>query len=462
MLVADDGCAIAIVGGGCSGVLVAAQLLRNGFGGRVIIIEPRAKLGRGLAYSTPFARHLLNVPAGKMSAFRDRPHHFLDWLRTRMPACPGSGYFAPRTIYGEYLENVLETESCARGDRSYRHIRAEVTRIEERNRGIRLTLSEGPPIQARKVVLALGNPLSGLFPGLPGSEPGGRWQASPWLDDALKVRFAGERILLIGAGLTAVDSVLALQDQDYPSRTWLVSRRGILPGTHIQSCAAVPALDPPPASNARLLLRWLRAQIAEMEERGICWRVAIDALRASSNEIWGNTALPERARFLRHLKPYWEPHRHRMAPEVRSMLDRLLREGNVQVLAGRIRGVSAGPESLDVRIRQRNSGDLALTVDRIIDCSGIQERYSGTPSRPLVRWLVDTGLAEANDLGIGFRTDGAGALVAAKSGTPLLFTLGPPRRGELFETTAVPEIRVQAELLALRLIEEERYAVTDC
>ncbi|MGA2049496.1 MAG: FAD/NAD(P)-binding protein, partial [Terracidiphilus sp.] len=99
---------LVIVGGGCSGLLVAVQLLRRGFRGTLTIVEPRRNLGRGLAYSTPFEEQLLNVPAGKMSALPDEPSHFLDWLHLRGFAEAAHGHFAPRKLYGEYLEELLQ------------------------------------------------------------------------------------------------------------------------------------------------------------------------------------------------------------------------------------------------------------------------------------------------------------------------------------------------------------------
>ncbi len=449
----SDCCDIAIVGGGCSGVLTAVQLLRKGFKGRIRMVEPRARLGRGLAYSTSFPEHLLNVPAEKMSAFPDRHSDFADWLRLRQVACPERGYFAPRMLYGEYLEDLLQAETRAEQGRDCRHIRAEVTAVEEIEGGARLTLNEGSPIRARKVVLALGNPLSSPFPGISIPTSGGKWYASPWLDDALKVRLPGERVLLIGTGLTAIDSAMALQNQERGSETWLLSRRGILPQVHAESCAAGVTWDLRTKGSARLLLREVRDRVSAMRENGVCWRVALDLLRPVSNSVWQEMAREERARFMRHLKRYWEPHRHRMAPEVRRRMDQLQSEGRVHVLAGRIRDVAPRGDSLEARIRLRDGGERRLEVDRIVNCSGIEEQYGGQRSRPLIQMLVGSGLAEANDLGIGFRTDGAGALTTCTRGvSSVLFTLGPPRRGEMFETTAVPEIRIQAELLALRLI----------
>ncbi len=450
MLTDGSACEIAIVGGGCSGVLVAAQLLRRGFSGQIRLIEPRAALGRGLAYSTSFAQHLLNVPAEKMSAFPDQPSHFVDWLRTRKPDVPDRGYFAPRMIYGEYLQSCLPY-----APENFAHVRGEVLSVGETDRGFTLTLTSGAAIRASRVVLALGNPVSSPFPALSPSDLVGRWHASPWLEGALTVRFPGERILLIGTGLTAVDAALALHSQSVPSQVSLVSRRGIIPATHAHSCAPPVACDFLAAPRLRPLLRQVRRQVEDMRERGLCWRTVLDSLRPSSNALWLDLSVAERAQFFRHLKPYWEPHRHRMAPQVRSRLDELLREGRVRILAGRIRDISTSAEALDARIRLRRGGEVLLNVDRVVNCSGVQERYNGPMARRLIRSLISRDLAEPNDLGIGFRTDAAGALATANGGvSSSLFTLGPPRRGELFETTAVPEIRAQAEALALHLIRQ--------
>jgi uncharacterized NAD(P)/FAD-binding protein YdhS len=125
-----DTCEIAIVGGGCSGLLVAVQLLRNGFAGPIAMVEMRSRLGRGLAYSTPFDEHLLNVPAAKMSALPSQPSHFLDWLRARQFASAAPDCFAPRKLYGEYLEDLLRTTLEAAGGVPFSHIRAEATGIE--------------------------------------------------------------------------------------------------------------------------------------------------------------------------------------------------------------------------------------------------------------------------------------------------------------------------------------------
>jgi uncharacterized NAD(P)/FAD-binding protein YdhS len=426
-------CSIAIVGGGCSGVLVAVQLFRGGFRGLVNIVEPREQLGAGLAYSTPYDQHLLNVPAGKMSALPDCPGHFLEWLRAGHAPDADGFVFAPRKLYGPYLRDLLNETLGANQDR-FKHIRAEALSVSADSS---IALSNGSEIHAERIVLALGNPASCTVHGPARDGLEYCWELSPWFNDSLRVRFPGERILLLGTGLTAVDAALALQSQETQCQVYMLSRRGLLPQVH--------DLSAPPLSTSSSNLREL---CREVRAAGPCWRGAVDALRPASNQLWRDLTLADRRRFLRHLKSYWEPHRHRMAPEIWERLRSHLRSGAVEIVRGRICRTSGQDGNTKVVVRLRGGGEHLLEVDRIISCTGILEDYNASP-RPLIRSLIDSGFASANDLGIGFRTDDHGRLTSNK-----FWTIGPPRRGELFETTAVPEIRVQAESVARQLIAE--------
>jgi uncharacterized NAD(P)/FAD-binding protein YdhS len=460
---------IAIVGGGCSGSLVAVQLFIHGYQGHVSIIEPRERLAIGLAYSTTFDGHLLNVPAGKMSALPQEPSHFLDWLRNRKWPGAEAGSFAPRKLFGEYLHEVLhQTLSKEAGDR-FTHIRAEGVGFEalEGSAGAILKLSNGAMVYADHVVLAHGNPASSSAFSQTRRGLEDRWHVSPWIGDALRVRFAGERILLVGTGLTAVDAVLALQNQEKACRIHMLSRRGILPQVH--SPGAVAGAPPilTDRSNVRLMVHELREYIEAARQQDLCWRTIVDALRPVSNEIWHELPLEHKQRFVRHLRPYWDPHRSRMAPSIRERLDGYLTSGALHVIAGRLLEVISDGSSSQARILRKGARETMLEVDRIITCTGVQESYTDSP-RPLIRSLMKHGLTQANDLGFGLRTDGQGALLDTQlRPSPVFFTLGPPRRGELFETTAVPEIRAQAEALAIRLTRDQstqspKNSVTGC
>jgi uncharacterized NAD(P)/FAD-binding protein YdhS len=454
MLISDSyRSTVAIVGGGCSGLLVAVHLFRNGFQGRVSVIEPRARLGAGLAYSTAFIQHLLNVPAGSMSAIPEQPAHFLDWLRTNYWPDAKPESLAPRKLYGEYLQDVLQ--QTLRGSQATRfsHIRAEVTEARtDGNDGACLSLSDGMTVCAQKVVLALGNPASCPTPNLLRRGLEDRWHLSPWLGDALRVRFSGERILLLGTGLTAVDAVLSLHNQEKSCQVYMLSHRGILPRIHNLRTPVTVAPVLRSRGNLRALMQEVRGQIEAARQADLCWRAIVDGLRPVTNEIWQELSAADQSRFVRHLKKYWEPHRHRMAPEIAERLDGYVASGVLEIIAGRLQECSRGPAA-QIRISLKQGGERVLDVDRIVSCTGIQENYANSP-RPIIRSLMENGLAQPNNLGMGFRTDGQGALLDARlRPSSIFFTLGPPRRGELFETTAVPEIRAQAKALALHLVE---------
>jgi uncharacterized NAD(P)/FAD-binding protein YdhS len=450
----ESSAGIVIVGGGCSGALVAAQLLRKGYQRNIAVVEPRNDLGRGLAYSTEIDEHLLNVPAGKMSAFLDQPSHFLDWLRRRHWPDATAATFAPRRMFGEYLTELLQVEiSRASSSVGFQRICGEVTAIVPRSHLLDVVLSDGRSLQADKVVLAIGNPASSPWVDIGTTGPEELIQPSPWFGDALWLNFPSDRVLLLGSGLTAVDSVLTLLSQGEHSQVFMVSRRGLLPQTH-SACLPAPAVAPLAAtSDVRSILAELRERIEGMKEMGYCWRVAVDALRPVSNQIWSHLPLTDKRRFVRHLKPYWEPHRHRMAPAIAAKLQRYCEDGRLSVIAGRVRRLQRITDSIEADICNGRSKDLHLKIGRVINCTGIHEDYNDSP-RPLIRHLINNSLATANDLGTGFATDSNGALVNPQgSVSRQLFTLGPPRRGDLFETTAVPEIRSQAESLARYLNE---------
>ncbi len=262
--------AIAIVGGGCSGLLVAVQLSIAGFARSVTVIEPSEQPGAGLAYSTLFDQHLLDVPAGKISALPGQPLHFLDWFRALPWPHAVANSFAPRKLYGAYLRDLLQQTIRAGGARYFNHIRAEAIGVAAEETGARLDLSDGKTVHAERVVLALGNPASSAAwrvktrpGGMLAPLPMGRGRAAC----ALRRRTGSAR----GTGLTAVDSILALQSQETDCRVFAVSRRGFLPEVHdLRASAGVP-----PAfghrGNVRLLLRELRMQIEAARRANLCW-----------------------------------------------------------------------------------------------------------------------------------------------------------------------------------------------
>jgi uncharacterized NAD(P)/FAD-binding protein YdhS len=439
---------IGIIGGGCSGSLVAVHLLRSPSPLAVHLIEPRSNLARGLAYSTACPDHLLNVPAGNMSAFRSHPSQFHEWLRANWSPEAGPDSFAPRQVYGKYLECLLRAAVKSRPE-CFRSYSSEALDVDLASpQAIHLTLRDLTSLALDRVVLAIGNPAPKSLPvsGLEAAH--GRYYRSAWESGALECPHADQPVLLIGSGLTAVDALVALRSGGHRGVVYMVSRHGQLPHPHACYQPGCPEAVVQPGTRLSAAVRAVRAAVRRAPD----WRTVIDGLRPVSNQIWSCLTVAERSRFLRHLKVYWDVHRHRMAPQIAAVLCTAEQSGGLEVVAGRLRQVGARGECLTVEITLRGGHTRTIAVGRIVNCTGPNCDYRRVDS-PLMQSLFHQAQVSPCELGTGLLTNEHGAVID-QAGRPSarLFAIGPLRSGGLFETVALPEIRVQAEALAAHLL----------
>jgi uncharacterized NAD(P)/FAD-binding protein YdhS len=415
----------------------------------VAIVERRPEIGQGVAYGTDEACHLLNVPASAMSAWPDEPGHFLTWLRTQPgfeEAVPAT--FAPRQVYGRYVQAVLAAAEAdaAEGVRLLR-MQDEAVGLHPLPDGAVIALAGGDELSARRVVLALGHfpPADPPVPGAAAFYASDRYVAQPWAPGALAAIGATDDVLLIGSGLTAIDWVLSLGARGHRGRIHMLSRKGRLPQPHVPGLLPRPSQLPEPPHQALAMWDWVRDRVREAEAEGADWRQAIDGLRPHLQGLWRGLDGRERRRFLRHARPLWEVHRHRMAPEVADAVRRAQEEGVLVVHAGRVAGFKPMPDGVEVRLL----GDRApLRVQRVINCTGPEADFR-KKRHPLPVSLLEQGLIRPDALGMGIDTNDAGAVLDAHGReSRMIFAIGPMRKGQLWETTAVPEIRVQAQAIA--------------
>ena len=445
---------VAIVGAGFSGTLVAVHLARLTGASpiRILLVERGERFTRGVAYGTSSPHHLLNVPAGMMSALPDEPTHFLEWLRARDPDAH-AGTFAPRRLYGEYLEALLK-DASGRSAGAIELIRGEVVDIREEGRSVTLIGRDGNRIRADWAVLALGHsrPKSPLE--VPETlQARGAYRENPWRDGVLDGLAPDDAVVLIGSGLSAVDLIVDARARGIRGSITVVSRHGLLPRVHRPYPArSIPPIDPDERATPRSVLCFLRREASRCEREGGDWRTVIDALRPQLQRVWRSFDPAEKERFLRHLAPFWDVHRHRVAPEVDRDVQEARREGQLSVIAGRVQEIEDRGDTVAVRLVRRGSRDgETCLARRVINCTG-PSRAARADHAPLVGALIVQGLARPDALGMGLEAAEDGALVGAdgeRSGC--LFTLGPLLRGQLWETTAVRELRDQALHLARRL-----------
>jgi uncharacterized NAD(P)/FAD-binding protein YdhS len=430
---------IAIIGGGFSGTLTAVHLLRHAAPGtRILLIERSGDVGPGVAYATHDVRHLLNVPAARMSAVAGEPDDLVRWADVAPDA------YIPRRVYGEYLRARLAS-AAARSDARLERMTGEVVRLRPARAAIELVLGDGGRVACDRAVLALGN--------LPGAPPcdlpdDPRIVRDAWRPGALEEGGSASTVI-VGSGPTAVDVALSVCGDDPRARVVMVSRHGRLPFAHLPGLrdAAPPPPLPGGALRLRSLERHVRAHVGWAEHAGYDWRDVLDGLRPLVPELWGRLSVTDRATFLRERARSWEIRRHRLAPAVGAEVNALLTYGRLSVLAGGVEAVRPRARGVAVCL----GGGRTVIAARVITCTGAGTDVTATPD-PLVRRLLADGHASADALGLGLRATPAGALLdAAGRSDERVWLLGPLRRGELWESTAVRELRDQAETVATGL-----------
>ena len=422
---------VAIVGGGASGTILAAQLARRGI--ESALIDGSGRAGKGVAYSTTEPVHLLNVRAEGMSAWAGEPDHFA----RRFAADGGDPRgFAQRRLFGRYLGEILE-QAVDTGKTSL--IQASAVAAERADGHWGLTLDNGSSVEAEAVALAIGNQEPESLRAFDRARE--RFIANPWGAQARtavqELAGSGGDALIVGTGLTMVDLVLSLDAAGHRGGILALSRRGQVPRTHADYRPAPTDAAEVPAGQLGEMWRWLRRRSAQ-----VGWRAAVDSLRPHSHRLWQSLDADEQRRFLRHARPWWDVHRHRIAPEVGDTIARLIGEGQLQVMAGRIVAAAEKENGIEVELRRRGGrASERRTFAYAFNCTGPLHSIKRTRD-PLLRSLLSGGQAHPDHLGMGLEVD-----EKSRAGERL-WALGPLTKGRYWEIIAVPDIRDQAAAVA--------------
>ncbi len=447
---------VVIVGGGFSGATFGLKLHRQCPDWRIIIAEPKKRLGRGIAYGACGPDHLLNVPVSRMEI--GLKPTFAEWLQQRRAsiaeALVESGLdlaaaFVPRRLFGDYVEERVNEALDSKALVGLSSVRGEVVRLLNDRRGVLLT--DGRQIKADIVVLAMGN--------LPPRPPGGAdtWMydsgffiPDPWAMDAFSDVDPAEPVLLIGSGLTTVDIALRLAQQGHRGPMLAVSRRGLTPRTHAAGGTWPEFLHDKIPASVLALTKLVRRQIAQAASQDIAWQRVFDAARPAVPGIWNGWSEFSRRQFLRHLRPRWDIHRHRMAPRVSDAFARLQRSGALEVLSGRIAGYRPAGRMVEATLQLRGGATRLFEAGHVVNCTGPGGDFAKI-AIPLIAELRDRGLAVPDALGVGVETRDCAVIDAAGLPSSWLFALGPLTRPAWWEITAVPEINLQIERLVAQL-----------
>ncbi|MES2682993.1 MAG: FAD/NAD(P)-binding protein [Pseudomonadota bacterium] len=453
---------IIVIGAGFCGTAVAVQLLQRAGKEptRVLLLNRSGLMARGVAYGTRTESHVLNVPAARMSALPHDPDSFLRYAQSRDARVSGAS-FVPRRWFGDYLEELLtQAAHAAAPDVRFRAMVGDVIGISIVEGKGQVELASGERIEADRVVLALGN-FAPADPPLANSDffTSPRYVRDPWRPDALWGVAADQPVLLVGTGLTMLDVLLDLRSRGHRAPIHALSRRGLLPQAHrtldeapkYQGNLAERLASQP---NARTALALLRRELRETAAQGIDWRDVIGGLRKATPIIWAAWPAVEKRRFLRHVRPHWDVHRHRCAPAQHLALCEELAAGRLHVLAGRLGACEDDIDGVTATWRPRGAIQTqSLRIGSVINCTG---PASDTRSlhEPLLLSLAASGLLCRDALGLGLDTDDRYALLD-RHGKPsaVLHYIGPFLKARWWEATAVPELSGHTALLAEGLIE---------
>jgi uncharacterized NAD(P)/FAD-binding protein YdhS len=414
---------VAIVGAGYSGTIAAVEIARAAPGTAIVLIEKSGHFARGAAYGTTSPGHLLNVRARNMSALAGEPMHFADWAAGEGH---GADSYVPRRDYRRYLAVLLD------GTPRVSRVTGEAIAVEDE--GVRLASGELIPCEA--AVIAGGN-----YPSRLPAAFGAQAIHDPWSPEgAAAVAQAAKRggdLLLVGTGLTMVDMAVSLEEAGFSGRILAASRRGLVPRAHLSPAATPLEWEPPARLGA--LVRSVRAREP--------WRASVDGLRPHSVALWQGFTELERRRFLRHLRPWWDVHRHRIAPRVAARIEGMRASGGLEIAAARVVRVDGDL----VTLARRGGGEIRRSFDAVINCTG-PEGDIARIADPLIRSLLESKRARPDRLGLGLDV-GSDSRLNGSGASPALYALGPLTKGAFWEIVAVPDIRSQAADVAKAIAE---------
>ncbi|MBX4935680.1 MULTISPECIES: FAD/NAD(P)-binding protein [Rhizobium] len=444
---------VVVVGSGFSAIAVTCNLIEQlPASATVAVVGDDPGFGRGTAYRTELYLHRLNVPAGRMSLMPHRPDDFVDWLKNRGRRLQ-SGDFASRSDYGLYVRDTL-AQLLRRRDGRCRvdFIRAKAAGCVERYAStLSFHLGNGGEIAGKNVVLCLGVGNANL-PVEPTGVPlpmRSRIIENPWRLSWLRRVASSDTVCILGSGLTMIDQVLALRAHGHRGRIDVLSRRGLAPLGHARRPPSPLPIDvaslPDTVSG---ILKSLREKSGLVDD----WRSVMDGLRPVTQTLWQRLSDMERARFLRHALPWWNIHRHRVAPDVFDSFDKLVSEGTVRFHAGFLQSLGAEEGRLVAGYRVRATPEIAeIRPDWLVNCTGMER--AGISHSPLLKEMRRFQLIAADPLGLGIQVDAASEVIAPSRISPArLFAVGALTAGQFWEITAVPDIRVQAKAVVEAIV----------
>ncbi len=456
---------VTIIGGGFSGTMAAVNLARlSDEALKIVLVNDRHPLGRGIAYSTTRSEHLLNVAARNMSAVPDHPGHFLDWLHTRsdfsdLPEPQLREMYVPRRVYGDYLRSLLQNYLAPIDS----HHPAEIEIIEaeavdivpsSKDGSADVVLNNGDKIASDRILLATGN----QPPARLGREETEEFKhpqycPDPWGNWRKRIPNSSENIVIVGTGLSMVDSFLTLEELGWRGQLIAISRNGMIPQSHFRGIDYPDFLPENPESVGLAgMYALLKTHCEQLTRLGENPGLVVDRLRPFTQRIWQKFSLEEKQQFLKHYAARWNVIRHRIAQPIHQRLTEAITEGRVKVQRGSLEEIRANGGSLEVVTKTPDGDQQIIPGGLVINCTGPNAGFSYTKVK-LFQNLLQRGLIIPDELDMGIQVGPDFTVIDANGvSSSKLYAMGALMKGTLWETIAVPELRGQAMRVAEMMI----------
>ncbi|MFM2214590.1 MAG: hypothetical protein RL427_1853 [Bacteroidota bacterium] len=455
---------IGIIGAGFTGTMTAVQLIEKSTSPfEIIVINEKETLNKGFAYNPYSDKHLLNVITGKMSAYSTNPDAFLDWVMKKESFKDKdrtliANSFLPRKLFGEYLLDIWKnaTALAASKNITITVVESFVVDLEPHKDAVMLWLANEQKIKVDDCIIASGN----LVPRNPRIKNTDFYQSknyfqNPWTVNSVQNINQNMPVLIVGNGLTMVDTVVSLIEQGFKNDIYSISPNGFNVLPHRHNGLKYTKLTEELKDDMSLfeLFKLVKKHIKMAREYGATAEPVIDSLRPYTQSIWKRFTVEEKSIFMSKLRHLWGVARHRLPTHTHDKIQKLRIEGKLHINSGKILNFTEGLEGIIVEYFDKKDHTVkTLKVSRIINCTGPETDLNNVEQSFLKNCLLKGILTQDPlKLGITTNTETYQIINAEGKAHSNLFTLGGNLKGELWESTAVNELRSQAEKLAEQL-----------
>ncbi|MDT8411746.1 MAG: FAD/NAD(P)-binding protein [Vicingaceae bacterium] len=449
-----------IIGAGFSGIMTAVQLINKSTKPcEILLIEKDKNIG-GAAYNPYSDKHLLNVSTNKMSAFPDNPDHFLGWVMQQDEFIEKdktliANAYLPRKLYGEYLKEIWKEAKKLAEEKAIKisFINAAISELDLIENSIALLLENGTKLIVDQCVIATGNhiPRNRKIENMDFYQSPNYFQ-NPWKRASVQNVNNDLPVLIIGNGLTMVDTVFGLLEQGFKGSIYSISPNGfnILPHRHggLQYSKLVEELS----DNMTLydLTKLVIKHIKAVREYGVSAEPVINSLRPYTQKIWQSFSDREKEIFMARLRHLWGVARHRLPMHSHDKIQQLRIDGKLHIHSGKIINIKETNKGIEVHyFNKKENKQSSIMVSRVINCTGPNTDLTKQKDNFLKKCL-QKGIVNQDGLKLGISANIKTFQILDTNGNihSNLFTLGSNLSGELWESTAVNELRGQTEKLA--------------